>query len=333
MSALPASSVTTKAGWIWLVDLDRYDRSPDLGPAEVEAFGELVHHFSRCYHGHWAETASDALWRFMPPVADTLELMEARRQIHAPFAKVLVREMHARGRSFWGWTAEEWLAILCPNTAEFGTRHGTDNARAYLIAAAYLWGGIGSLEHIRALGPAERQSFARKVFGREVVDGALGVVLGTAKGWGYGHIASGSQLGSATCEAMLLNRSPRLEDLTADFTDELLRRTSSKHRRAEFLLLSRVLHGLGITPAATGATRHRRSSRSATTPPTTLLPSGSGGAAGGGTRPPSGRRPGRATTCCSSRLATGSPGTTLISPVLSSGPVRSPPSTSRPCAG
>ncbi len=209
--------------------------------------------FSRRYHGHWKGTVSDALGRFMPPVADVLELMEARRQIYAPFAKVLVREMHARGRSFWGWTAEEWLETICPTTTEFGIRHGTDNARAYLIAAAYLWGGIGSLEHIHALGPAERRSFARKVFGREVVDEALGVVLSTAKGWGYGHIASGSQLGNATCEAMLVNRSPRLEDLTADFIDELLRRTSSRHRRAELLLLSRVLHGLGVT-----ARSHRR---------------------------------------------------------------------------
>jgi hypothetical protein len=49
------------------------------------------------------------------------------------------------------------------------------------------------------------------------------------------------------CRALLANRSPRLEDLTADLLDELRQRTRDHHRRGEFYVLGWALLGLGIT--------------------------------------------------------------------------------------
>ena len=101
-------------------------------------------------------------------------------------ARVVVREMHHCGRSYWAWTPAEWLAILCPSIAAFARRHHTTAAcRASLIAVAYLLGGVGSLAEFQVLGPAERTSLARKVFGGAAVAAAadLAAVDVLARRW------------------------------------------------------------------------------------------------------------------------------------------------------
>jgi len=235
------------AAWAWPLDLGRYDRASALSPAEAATLAALVARFGPRHPGHWARAAQGALGRLASPLLDALAVTGAHAAVHAPLVKVMVREMHHRQRSYWAWTPAEWRAILCPSIAAFARRHRTTAAcRASLIAVVYLLGGVVSLADLQALGAAERTSLARKVFGRAAVDAALARVLPLAVGWGYGEIARGSQLGNATCEALLVNRSPRLEDLSAAFIDALLQGTTAAHRRAQLLVLSRALHGLGF---------------------------------------------------------------------------------------
>jgi integrase len=97
---------------------------------------------------------------------------------------------------------------------------------------------------VRLLGRFERVALARKVFGQQAVDAALQPVQEILSGWGYAATQNNALL-STICEALLLNQSPNLHDLTVDDLDEF-RRGCSENRRAHFHQLSKALAALGF---------------------------------------------------------------------------------------
>ncbi|HVH30937.1 MAG TPA: tyrosine-type recombinase/integrase, partial [bacterium] len=78
---------------------------------------------------------------------------------------------------------------------------------------------------------------------------ALRRVLPVLESWGYASIHQREDLTAALAEALLTNRSPHLEDLTARVLDQLGRRTRG-HPRHSLGRLSRVLEHLGLIDAA-----------------------------------------------------------------------------------
>ena len=86
------------------------------------------------------------------------------------------------------------------------------SARPYLLAYAYVLGGFTAFDRV---GRFHRQSLASRVFGKDPVDDAIAQVRGVLAGWGY-HRRSERELTSVICHVLLLNRSPRLEDLSGE---------------------------------------------------------------------------------------------------------------------
>ncbi|MEU3208313.1 hypothetical protein ABZ702_31450 [Streptomyces cyaneofuscatus] len=70
---------------------------------------------------------------------------------------------------------------------------------------------------ITSRGRFQRPTLAHRVFGESAVDAAVGKVLAVLGDWGYQRRPS--QLTSAVCQILLLNRSPRLEDLSTTALD------------------------------------------------------------------------------------------------------------------
>ncbi|WP_435271419.1 hypothetical protein [Streptomyces sp. 1222.5] len=89
------------------------------------------------------------------------------------------------GRSFWGWSDEDWADLINRSGAEFRRLWGGQigpNARPFLIAFAYLLGGFTAFEQV---GRFQRPTLAQRVFGQAAVDDAVGKIIAILGDWGY----------------------------------------------------------------------------------------------------------------------------------------------------
>jgi integrase len=159
--------------------------------------------------------------------------------------------MVARATAYWAWTEAEWYGILQPTFRAFRGRYPdrADQAvRQQLVAIAYLVGPLTDLSSLllRSVSPV---ALARRLLGREALEAAVQRVLPVVESWGYASIHQREDLTAALAEALLTNRSPHLEDLTADVLDQLGRRTRG-HLRHSLGRLSRALEHLGLIDEA-----------------------------------------------------------------------------------
>ena len=246
------SAVLSKAdmnvGWHWTspVELNAYDKCPTLTQKERQALQILAESQSRWGDGGTEVSCQlrDALRRLLKPVEDALTLMPGTQSYKSLAAAVLMRACQREGCAYWGWSPEVWQRILGPTQAQFLCENGhlvNGTGRQYLIAAAYL---LGCFRQVCLLGNFERAALARKVFGPQAVEAALEPVQKILSGWGYAA-AQNTALMSTVCEALLLNQSPHLHDLTIKGLEEF-RLGCSECRRAYFGQLSKALAALGF---------------------------------------------------------------------------------------
>ncbi|MFN8475527.1 MAG: site-specific integrase [Anaerolineae bacterium] len=227
--------------WHWPVDITAYRRASDLSALEAAELAYLVHRHA-VSNGHWAPRSYQVLERLRRPVMDVLALTGADEQTRSTTLTVIVAEMHRRQRAFWGWTSDEWVETLCASGAAFEQRHATTHScRAHLLALSYL---LCDFQGLAALGAFDRLALARKVFGVSWVDQAVQRVFDIVTRWGY-RPTQAKIVYRAVSEALLANRSPRLEDLTLDGLVDL-RRQMPRDARESLFAVSRALVSLGI---------------------------------------------------------------------------------------
>lgn len=226
----------------------QYDRAGELTPAETTEVAYLARR--RAQYGHWPRRTLAILQRLRQPVVDVLAVTGGtKRGVACAVTAVLVLEMHARQRTFWAWTPAEWIETLGTSEWRFAQRFPISReARQHLMAVSYLLCGF---EDLAALGPFDRLGLVWKVFGRERVDDAIERVMTTAIECGYQATQVRRTLPRAVSEALLANRSPRLQDLTAALLGDL-RQRSTRHVRESVGVLSRALFRLGVTDRSLG---------------------------------------------------------------------------------
>jgi len=236
--SLASAAVTETAAapaWLWPIDLARYNRRPDLAEIELQALRRLGMNLRRrrCYDQDAPEWP--AVNRLLRPLDDARAALwcpdtpHHRRAITDAIGLVLLR-CAQENISYWGWSDDDWLRLIGTSVAEFerpwpGWIDGT--VRPYVAAYAYLLGGFTGFEQ---LGGFNRLVLTWRVFGKDTVDTAQAQVTDILGRWGY-RIGRGEdqRLPTVICQALLLNRSPLLEDLTTDAFDRL-RQSSSMHR-------------------------------------------------------------------------------------------------------
>lgn len=232
--------------WTSPVELNGYDRSPALSQAEQEALNALAQSRHRWGDGgvQGAIQIQHTLQRLLKPLDDALALMPGASSCKKGATASLLRACHREGCVYWGWLPEAWCRILGQSQVQYFQENGplaSGSARPYMMAAAYL---LGCFRQVRLLGSFDRAALAKRVFGREAVLAAVQPVQETLSGWGYAA-SQNTPLISTVCEALLLNQSPELQDLTIECL-EAYRRDCTECRRALFHQFSRALAHLGF---------------------------------------------------------------------------------------
>lgn len=229
------------SSWQWRVNLTIYDRRARLRAAERQALAALMERFAAGTK-HWPKEIQAALSPLLQPIYDVLKVTAACQAARNSAIHLLVEEMHLRRTTFWAWTEAEWLEVLCPTEREFHVRHRwSGNCRQYVIAISYLLSGF---TNIYAIGTFFQYRLAIKVFGQAAVDVAMRRVREDLQSIGYGSRTK-SVVPSALYEALLLNRSPRLEDLTIEVL-EAVRQQSTPYIKRGVGTISHTLQRLGI---------------------------------------------------------------------------------------
>jgi hypothetical protein len=97
--------------WTWPVKLDEYDRSPELKPEEAETL--RANQPSLANGVPPSEVLENcALPRLMKPLEDVCTHIELQQKYWANLKAMMVRDVAARKRSYWGWTEEEWIESI-----------------------------------------------------------------------------------------------------------------------------------------------------------------------------------------------------------------------------
>ena len=227
-----------------------YDRRPTLSDQEVDALRAIV---SPVPLRRWLRRPEAvALERLVTPIIDALATLDVGHEptVHGNadlVALELLRGCWRQRSAYWGWTCETWVAELGTRSTEAEARY-LSGRRQTAIAIAYV---LGCFRDVWLLGSVERQPLSRKIFGKTAVDASVATLDEVLRSWGYRKSACGHGCVShlVLADAMLLNGSPRLKDLTPDVLEALRRVPGRRHPNAGVHLLHRVLHALDIVPA------------------------------------------------------------------------------------
>jgi integrase len=154
------------------------------------------------------------------------------------------------GRAWWGWTAWDWAKLAGSSSQAFRGAQPLPTettVRPFLLALAYLLGGFTSYQH---LGNFNRLHLAQLVFGAEPVDTAMATIAELMQGWGYRSQTNDlgrNRLPGVLAQALLINRSPRLQDLTTEAFARInaLPATGRPHHHSMVYALQRAMAELG----------------------------------------------------------------------------------------
>ncbi|MDO8478752.1 MAG: tyrosine-type recombinase/integrase [Candidatus Rokubacteria bacterium] len=246
---------TDEPPWQWPVDVTVYDRSPQLSAPEARALALIGEDVREWRHPERHQPAWHALDRLVRPLTDVRAVMasQSRRQHGCADAAVaaILRRCGHEGSAYWGWSATTWVHILGATQRAFSAVHPAwvdRQVRHYLIALPYL---LGCFTDLRPLGNYQRATLAEKVFGQGCVRATVARVAGVLCGWGYQNAQTGRAFPRVLCETLLLNRSPRVHDLSPALLDDL-RRTAGAEKRSLLFQLQLALATLGVMdpPAA-----------------------------------------------------------------------------------
>jgi hypothetical protein len=232
------------------VDPELYDRTTELSAAEAAAIDSIVHHRFPAAETKRGMRIYRDLDRLLRPLQDVLSVTKPLcHRMHISLFSFMAREMGKHQQSFWGWSAETWFETVAPNSHAFRKQAGRMlEIRKHLIAISYLLCGYSEFYRI---GHVNQPIFAAMIFGKDIIDLAIERVGNELKSWGYiGAKISKGYLPNALCEALLVNRSPRLEDLTYEFLERLRQSDIAQTHKEALYYISRALASFGILKQA-----------------------------------------------------------------------------------
>ena len=241
--------------WRWPIDPSHYNRRTELAALELQALHELGWRVRR-RRGYDPDLPQWAvIRRLIRPLDDARAALgwcpdtQAHRRAVTDAIGLVLRRCLEEETSFWAWSSQTWLQLIGTDHVAFEAACPGDwidgSVRPYVAAFAYLLGGFTDFE---PLGGFNRRSLAWRVFGKDLVEDAVDQVTGTLQGWGY-HPSAGAagSFRTVLIQAMLINRSPLLQDLTSEALARIRQDPTNRadHTRGFFRGLHKALFALG----------------------------------------------------------------------------------------
>jgi integrase len=204
-------------------------------------------------------------WKALARLVDPLDATRAGlhhgddvrfRRAGAHAAAVILWNCADTGRSYWDWTAWDWANLCGGSAGEFvaaRTLPTETTVRPFVIALGYLLGGFADFQH---LGTFNRLHLASLIFGEDAVEESLRRAVEILDQWGYrSPLLAKHRLRGAISQALLINRSPRLEDFTTEgFARLRAHPATAEYQSPLFYALQRAVAALGYSdpPVRTG---------------------------------------------------------------------------------
>ena len=250
MNQQPQSLLPQHTIWRWPINLDIYDRIPIL---TQEEYAELDRKLRRAKIPIRQYTYK-ILARLMHPIDDVYTYIQAPLEKRPEILRPIFIEMHRRGKSFWGWTEDEWRESICPTGSAFLERYGWNElahhashpghpGRPFLLVLAYLLDVLPNGSELMALG--DMTQGAQSVFGKETIALAAQQLMTVLQGWGYQE-RDQSTFTSCLCYLFLRNRSPYLQDLSSELLEEVEQACTYGFVCKYLFQISRALSALGL---------------------------------------------------------------------------------------
>ncbi|HEX2679977.1 MAG TPA: site-specific integrase, partial [Candidatus Dormibacteraeota bacterium] len=252
LASVNCDDPVSEPAWPWPIDLTRYDRSPVLSRAEAEALAVVAEQVRAWRRPREQQSVWRAIARLVTPLAEvraTLSTPGIHQRHSADTAVAALLRMCAHEQApYWAWSASTWVRVLGATQPAFHAAHPSwvdRQVRHYVIALAYL---LDCFTDLRRLGNYKRLALAAKIFGPRRIQAVVDRLATLLAGWGYQDAKEGRPFRRILCEILLINRSPRLSDLTPAML-HALRRTANRETRTRLFQLQRALAALGLMPA------------------------------------------------------------------------------------
>jgi integrase len=259
VSAVPAVTSQPDFGhlaWAFLIDTSGWDRRAGLLDGEAAAIAAIGPVGLRRNRATGIPRRTARHWRAVARLVEPLDA--ARAVLHhdddvcfkragAQAAAIVLQHCAETGHSYWGWTQWEWARLGGSSAGEFlaaRTLPTERTVRPFLAALAYLLGGFTSFHQ---LGNFNRLHLACLVFGDQPVEASIQQAAGILDQWGYQNpLRVKHRLRGIFSQAMLINHSPRLEDLTTEAFTVLRAHPANTGRYQEMIYaLQRACASLG----------------------------------------------------------------------------------------
>jgi hypothetical protein len=226
-AALRADGIAVGPAFGFGVAVHRYDRRGELLDSEAAALAALGAAGLRRHRATGVQRTA-AHWKALARLVEPLDAARARlhhrddvrfRRAGAHAVAIILANCVARGRSYWAWTGQDWAGLCGSSARAFVADRDLPTeatVRPFLVAIGYLLDGF---DEFHLLGMINRLHLARLVFGEGGIDASIRQATETLDRWGYrGALNHQHRLRGGLSQALLINRSPRLEDLdTAAF--------------------------------------------------------------------------------------------------------------------
>lgn len=238
--------------WQWPLDASTYDQTPELRPGERAALSAIIQRIERS-SVHWLRIALErpSLRRLLQPIEDVFTLIQVSDIVYPSSMAALLFETHRRRISFWGWTSEDWVALLNTQANDDPSlQNYVYRGKQPLVALAYLLCNFNDLHLIEQF---QSRALAQKVFGDTLIDSASERLEHVLRSWGYR--LTNPDFVRAIPHILLANRSPYLEDLTLEALKNIQQCFLSSSYAQFTVTISEGLVGLGIlsTPLESAA--------------------------------------------------------------------------------
>lgn len=237
------SEPTNGDGWTWPVEIEGYEQTPQLTPAEQAALQVVA---ARCSAGRreWFTPATlPDLHRLLAPIDDVLDVASASKQARRETVRVIAIEMHYRARSYWGWTSEEWADIIGKQSDYSKPLYKQARAhRGCLFYVAYLLCGFTDFR----VGKVKASVVAARLFTTAKVDEQVQRVDDELRRMGYVTASYHDILYRTICKILLVNRNPDLAALNHENLGTIYQQFLLPHEEQVAINVSRALVQLGV---------------------------------------------------------------------------------------